>query len=138
MSKGNKGSTVLVTPFIWTITIFIFIFFIVFAVRVLEPFTVYQKMSETALKYIFVMEEFGYLNKAEQDSMKLELEKKGLNINNINVYATENPVNYGELVELNIEYKHPFKKTIFNNMISPSYETDFIDICISKKGVSKR
>ena len=138
MNKSNKGSTVLVTPFIWTITIFIFIFFIVFSVRILEPFTIYQKISETALKYIFVMEDFGCLNKAEQLFLKQELEKKGLDINNINVYATEDVVDYGELVELNIEYKHPFKKTIFNNILIPVYETEFIDICVSKKGVSKR
>jgi len=138
MNKKHKGSTVLVTPFIWTITIFIFIFFFVFAVRILEPFTIYQKISETALKYIFVMEEFGCLNKAEQDSLKNELEKKGLNINNINIYATEKVVNYGELVELNIEYKHPFTKTIFNNSVFPTYKEEIIDICVSKKGVSKR
>jgi len=138
MNRKNKGSTVLVTPFIWLITIFIFIFFIVFAVRILEPFTVYQKISETALKYIFIMEEFGGLNKAEQENLKQELELKGLNINNINIYATEKPINYGELVELNIEYKHPFIKTIFNNMMSPTYKEEFIDICVSKKGVSKR
>ena len=138
MNKRNKGSTVLVTPFIWTITIFIFIFFIVFSVRILEPFTAYQKISETALKYIFVMEEFGCLNKAEQEAIKKELGRKGLDVNNINIYATENVTNYGELVELNIEYKHPFKKTIFNNMLFPIYKEEFIDICISKKGVSKR
>ena len=138
MNKNNKGSTVLVTPFIWAVTIFVFIFFIVFAVRILEPFTIYQKMSETALKYIFIMEEFGCLNKPEQTLLKEELEKKGLDINNINIYATEKAVDYGAVVELNIEYKHPFKKTIFNNMLSPTYKEEIIDICISKKGVSKR
>lgn len=138
MNKGNKGSTVLVTPLIWTVTIFIFIFFIVFSVRILDPFIVYQKMSETALKYIFVMEEFGCLNKAEQNSIKQELEKKGLDISNINISATEEIKEYGELVELNIEYKYPFKKTMFNKSILPVYQEEFIDICISKKGVSKR
>jgi len=138
MNKRHKGSTVIVTPLIWTVTIFIFIFFIVFSVRILEPFTVYQKISETALKYIFVMEDFGCLNKAEQDNLKCELEQKGLNINNINVYATENVVDYGELVELKIEYKHPFNKVKFSNMLLPTYSSEFIDICISKKGVSKR
>ena len=34
--------------------------------RILEPFTIYQKISETSLKYIFIMEEFGCLNKDEQ------------------------------------------------------------------------
>ena len=138
MNKQNKGSTVLVTPLIWTITIFIFIFFIVFAVRILDPFIVYQKMSETALKYIFVMEDFGYLNKDDKLSLAKELEQKGLDINNISISATEKVKDYGELVELNIEYKYPFKKTTFNKSIFPAYKKEFIDIRISKKGVSKR
>ena len=138
MIRNNKGSTVLVTPLIWTVTIFIFIFFIVFSVRILEPFVAYQKISETTLKYIFVMEEFGCLNKAEQADLKQELERKGLDINNINIYATEEVVDYGEIVELDIEYKHPFRKTIFNNTLIPTHETEFMNICVSKKGVSKR
>lgn len=138
MNSRNKGSTVLVTPIIWTVTIFIFVFFIVLSVRMLDPFIVYQKMSETALKYIFVMEEFGCLNKDEQVAIKQELEKKGLDINNINIYATERVKDYGELVELNIEYKYPFKKTVFSKSLFPVYKEEFIDICISKKGISKR
>lgn len=138
MNKLNKGSTVLVTPIIWVITIFIFVFFIVFFVRTLEPFTIYQKISETALKYIFVMEEFGCLNKSEQTAIKNELQAKGLNINNISVYATDKVCDYGEVVELNVEYKHPFKKVIFDKSLVPKYKDEFIDICVSKRGVSKR
>lgn len=138
MIKRNKGSTILATPIIWVITIFIFIFFIVFMVRVLEPFTIYQKISETTLKYIFVMEEFGCLNKKEKEALQQELAKKGLDISNINIYATEVEKEYGEMVELNIEYKYPFKKTVFNNTFNPQYEEDSINICVSKKGVSKR
>ncbi len=136
--KNNKGSTILATPLIWTITVFIFIFFIVFFVRVLEPFTVYQKISETALKYIFVMEEFGYLNVDDKNSIRDELQLKGLNINNISIYATDKVRNYGEVVELNIEYKYPFKKTIFNKTLVPAFSEENINICVSKKGVSKR
>jgi hypothetical protein len=138
MIKRNKGSTILATPIIWVITIFIFIFFIVFMVRVLEPFTIYQKISETTLKYIFVMEEFGCLNKKEKEALQQELAQKGLDISNINIYATEVEKEYGEMVELNIEYKYPFKKTVFNNTFNPQYEEDSINICVSKKGVSKR
>lgn len=138
MNRLNKGSTILVTPVIWVITIFIFVFFIVFFVRTLEPFTIYQKISETALKYIFVMEEFGCLNKAEQAAIKTELQNKGLNINNISVFATDEVHDYGELVELNIEYKHPFRKIVFDKSLVPKYKEEFIDICVSKRGVSKR
>lgn len=138
MNRLNKGSTILVTPVIWVITIFIFVFFIVFFVRTLEPFTIYQKISETALKYIFVMEEFGCLNKAEQAAIKTELQNKGLDINNISVFATDEVHDYGELVELNIEYKHPFRKIVFDKSLVPKYKEEFIDICVSKRGVSKR
>lgn len=138
MITDNRGSTTLVTPFIWLVTMVIFIFFMVFSVRILEPFTVYQKISETALKYIFVMEEFGCLNKSEQNLLKQELSAKGLDINNISVYATEEVQEYGELVTLKIEYRHPFKKNTINNSMHMGYKEDFVDICISKKGVSKR
>jgi len=138
MNKKNKGSTILVAPIIWTITIFIFAFFIVLSVRMLDPFIIYQKVSETALKYIFIMEEFGCLNKSEQENIKKELEQKGLDINNISIFATETIQDYGEVVELNIEYKYPFRKTVFNKGIFPVYKEEFFNINISKKGVSKR
>ncbi len=138
MIRKNRGSTILVTPIIWVITIFIFVFFIVFMVRALEPFTIYQKISETTLKYIFVMEEFGCLNKKEKENLMEELTQKGLDVNNINIYATEATREYGEIVELSIEYKYPFKKTIFNNTLTPQHEANSINICVSKKGVSKR
>lgn len=135
---NNKGSTVLAVPIVWSVTIFIFIFFIVMSVRVMEPFLIYQKMSETALKYIFVMEEYGCLNDAEKNSLKAELESKGLILNNIVLDANEDVVSYGDVVELRLSYKYPYKKTIFNLRFSPSYEEEFIDINVCKKGVSKR
>ena len=138
MNNKNKGSTIVVTPIIWTITIFVFTFLIILSVRMLDPFIIYQKMSETALKYIFIMEEFGCLNKSEQENIKKELEQKGLDINNIRILATETIQDYGELVELNIEYKYPFQKTVFNKGILPVYKEEIIDINIVKKGVSKR
>lgn len=135
---NNKGNTILAVPIVWTITIFIFMFFIVMSVRVMEPFLIYQKMSETALKYIFVMEEYGCLNRAEQDLLMSELEKKGLNLTNLVLIANENVVEYGDIVELSLSYKHPYKKTIFNSRFLPYYEEEFIEINVSKKGVSKR
>lgn len=135
---SNKGNTILAVPIVWTITIFIFIFFIVMSVRVMEPFLVYQKMSETALKYIFVMEEYGCLNKDEKDALCMELESKGLERKNIILTTNEDVVEYGDIVELNLSYKHPYKKTSFSAPFLPIYEEKFIEINVSKKGVSKR
>lgn len=138
MNKGNRGSTILVTPIVWVVTIFIFVFFIVFGIRIIEPFMIYQKMSSTALKYIFVMEEFGYLNDADENSLKNELVAKGLKTENILINATNEQKEYGDVIELNIEYKHPYQIFKFNNSLVPSRSEDIIEICVSKKGVSKR
>ena len=53
---NNKGNTLLVVPLVWTMTILIFLFLILMSVRVMEPFLIYQKISESALKYIFIMD----------------------------------------------------------------------------------
>ena len=138
MIKSNKGSTILITPIIWVITIFIFIFFIVFGIRIMEPFMIYQKMSSTALKYIFVMEEFGYLNKSDEKSLKNELVSKGLKNENILITATNQLKDYGEVIELTVIYQHPYKKVSFDNSLIPRYNEELMEICVSKKGISKR
>lgn len=138
MIKSNKGSTILITPIIWVITIFIFIFFIVFGIRIMEPFMIYQKVSSTALKYIFVMEEFGYLNKSDEKSLKNELISKGLKNENILITATNQLKDYGEVIELTVIYQHPYKKVSFDNSLIPRYNEELMEICVSKKGVSKR
>ena len=138
MIKSNKGSTILITPIIWVITIFIFIFFIVFGIRIMEPFMIYQKMSSTALKYIFVMEEFGYLNKSDEKSLNNELVSKGLKNENILITATNQLKDYGEVIELTVIYQHPYKKVSFDNSLIPRYNEELMEICVSKKGVSKR
>ena len=128
MIKSNKGSTILITPIIWVITIFIFIFFIVFGIRIMEPFMIYQKMSSTALKYIFVMEEFGYLNKSDEKSLKNELVSKGLKNENILITATNQLKDYGEVIELTVIYQHPYKKVSFDNSLIPRYSEEFMEI----------
>lgn len=138
MIKSNKGSTILITPIVWVITIFIFVFFIVFGIRIIEPFMIYQKISSTALKYIFVMEEFGYLNKSDEKSLKNELINKGLKNENIFINATNELKEYGDIIVLTVEYKHPYKRIRFDNSLIPKYNEEIIEICVSKKGVSKR
>lgn len=99
---------------------------------------IYQKMSSTALKYIFVMEEFGYLNKSDEKSLKNELVSKGLKNENILITATNQLKDYGEVIELTVIYQHPYKKVSFDNSLIPRYNEELMEICVSKKGVSKR
>jgi hypothetical protein len=135
---NNKGSTILITPIIWVITIFVFIFFMVFSVKIMEPFMIYQKISATTLKYIFIIEDFGYLNREDKEELVRELTNKGLIAENIIVEATDEAVDYGDVVELSVIYDYPYKKASFETSFIPKYKEEIIKICVSKKGVSKR
>jgi len=137
--KGEKGSTVLVTPLIWVISILIFLFFLVTSLNVIEPFVIYQKISETSLKYIFIMEEYGCLAAKDKENLLKELSQKGLDISKVKIFANERVREYGQVVELNIQYRYSFKQAKFHNhTLMPEYIEDDIAMCISKKGVSKR
>ena len=136
---SQKGSTVLVTPLIWIISIFIFIFFLVTGLRVIEPFVVYQKISETSLKYIFIMEEFGCLARADKENLLKELQQKGIDVSCVSIEANEKVRDYGEVVELNICYRYAFERARFRGRsLMPEYKVEDIVMCVSKKGVSKR
>ena len=137
--QSKKGSTVLVTPLIWTISILIFLFFLVTALRTMEPFVVYQKISETSLKYIFIMEEYGYLAAKDKENLLEELQQKGIDIAKVSIDADEKKREYGEVLELNIHYRYSFQHARFRKKaLTPEYEKEDIAMCVSKKGVSKR
>lgn len=105
----------------------------------MEPFVVYQKISETSLKYIFIMEEFGYLAKADKKNLLTELKAKGLDISKVRIEADERRRDYGEVLELNIYYQYSFQHPRFRGAaLVPEYEQKDITMCVSKKGVSKR
>ena len=136
---GEKGSTILATPLIWAISILIFLFFLVTALRVIEPFVIYQKISETSLKYIFIMEEYGYLAAKDKENLLSELQQKGIDISRVKISADERQREYGEVIKLEIYYRYSFKHARFQGKaLIPKYENEDIAMCVSKKGVSKR
>lgn len=65
MKKKNKGNAILTTPIIIAIGIFIVSTLVVLAIKILMPYIWYEKLSSTCIKYVFVMEEYGYLTKNE-------------------------------------------------------------------------
>ena len=70
----------------------------------LIPFIVYEKMNKVSQKYMFIVEKYGYLTKAEKENLKNDLKNEGFNIENIMLEVPENKRDYGELVNIKIEY----------------------------------
>lgn len=128
--KNKKGSTIVTTPVIIAIGMMLISVLIIFTIKILMPYIWYEKLSSTCIKYIFVMEEYGYLTNAEKKNLILELEEQGFEKKNLSLEATSRQQKYGEPIYLNIKYKY--------SLDIPMIEQDTIPMEIKKSSVSKR
>ncbi len=104
--KKEKGSTILTTPIMIAIGIMLVSILIVMAVNILTPYIWYEKLSSTCLKYVFVIEEYGYLSKKEASLLLAELEGQGFTRDEIDLDYTSQKVNYGEEIYLKVNYNY--------------------------------
>jgi len=104
--KAKRGSEVLTTPIIIAMGILLVSILIVFAVKIITPYIWYEKLSSTCLKYIFVMEEYGYLTRQEKNSLEEELIEQGFDKNNLMIYCTSKRQEYGTPIYLNVNYSY--------------------------------
>lgn len=130
MVKREKGSAILTTPIIIAIGIMIISMIIVLAVNIITPYIWYEKLSSTCIKYIFVMEEFGYLTKKEVGSLKEELENQGFELDRLNMGYTSTRVSYGNPIFLKIAYDYEIDMPFGENIDVP--------MVVTRNSVSKR
>ena len=128
--KSQKGSSILTTPIIIAIGMMLVATLIVFAIKILMPYIWYEKLSSTCIKYVFIMEEYGYLTRKEKSNLLNELEKQGFEKENVKVQSTTKLQSYGSPIYLNVEYKYNLKLPIIRKKTIPME--------ISRTSVSKR
>lgn len=128
--KSQKGSSILTTPVIIAIGMMLIATLIVFAIKILMPYIWYEKLSSTCIKYVFVMEEYGYLTRKEKSNLLNELEEQGFEKENIKIKSTTKLQSYGTPIYLNVEYKY--------NIDLPIIGEKTIPMEISRTSVSKR
>lgn len=137
--KDNKGSAVLTTPIVLAISLFFLALFLVFIVNMLMPFIWYEKLSGQTLKYIFVMEEYGYLTNDERNSLLNELSSSGFDKSKITITSTDAPVDYGEPIFLNISYNYNMHLPVLNNgSLSADNQDNTVVMNVRRQSVSKR
>lgn len=136
--NSNKGNSIVSTPIIIAIVFFVFIIFSVTFVNILEPFIVYEKLSSTSLKYIFLMEEYGYLTRNEREKLVYDLAEKGLEKEKINIRATSEERDYGDPISLILTYQCDIKIPSFKESIVPVMESKNIEVKVSKYSFCKR
>lgn len=128
--KSQKGSSILTTPIIIAIGMMLVATLIVFAIKILMPYIWYEKLSSTCIKYVFIMEEYGYLTRKEKSNLLNELEKQGFEKENVKVQSTTKLQSYGSPIYLNVEYKYNLKLPIIGEKTIPME--------ISRTSASKR
>ena len=137
--KSSKGSTALTTPIVIAISMFLIALLIVFVVNMLMPFIWYEKLSLQSLKYIFVMEEYGYLTPAERINIVNELKTQNFDVTKIDIVATDAPVGYGEPIFLNITYDYSYSIPVLNpGTLSTINENRELQMILRRQSISKR
>lgn len=130
MNKKKTGSAIVTTPIVIAIGIMIISALIVLMINILMPYIWYEKLSSTCIKYIYVMEEFGYLTKNEVNNLKEELESQGFDEENISMAYTSTKVDYGNPIFLEIKYDYKIDMPFDINIDVP--------MVITRNSVSKR
>ncbi len=128
--KSQNGSSILTTPIIIAIGMMLVAMLIVFAIKILTPYIWYEKLSSTCIKYVFVMEEYGYLTKKEKSNLLEELEEQGFKKENLKINSTNKIQNYGSPIYLNVEYKYKLELPLVGEKEIP--------MAIKRISVSKR
>ena len=100
------------------------------AVKIIMPYIWYEKLSSTCLKYVFIMEEYGYLTKSEAKSLKEELANQGFEKDKIKLSYTNSRVTYGNPIFLRLDYEY--------NMELPFIGEKNVPMVIERNSVSKR
>ncbi len=128
--KNDKGNSIITTPIIIAIGMMLVATLIVVAVKIITPYIWYEKLSSTCIKYVFVMEEYGYLTKKEKANMIEELQKQGFDKNNLKIDCTSNVQSYGNQIYLKAMYNY--------NLQLPFQEEITIPMNVNRISVSKR
>lgn len=110
MEQNKKnGNTVLTMPFVIVISFVTIIVFGIFAINMILPFVWYQKLQHVSYKYMYIVEKYGYLTKAEEINMIEELEEKGFKKEELKIETPSEPKGYGNIIEFNIMYNYKQK-----------------------------
>lgn len=102
----KKGNSVITVPVMLVFSIVVLCSVGILLMNILKPYIMYEKLLSTTLRYMFVLEEYGYLTDDEIDLLIEELAMQGFNREDISVEATQTIQDYGDTVYLSITYNY--------------------------------
>lgn len=128
--KSKKGTEIITTPIIIALGILMVAVLIVFSIKIIMPYIWYEKLSSTCLKYVFIMEEYGYLTNLEEKNLMKELKKQGFMEKKVKVNCTKKQQKYGYPIYLNVSYTYELELPVVGKKQ--------VEMTINRESVSKR
>ena len=128
--KSKKGTEIITTPIIIALGILMVAVLIVFSIKIIMPYIWYEKLSSTCLKYVFIMEEYGYLTNLEEKNLMKELKKQGFMEKKVKVNCTKKQQKYGYPIYLNVSYTYELERPVVGKKQ--------VEMTINRESVSKR
>ena len=105
-----------------------------YVINLMQPFIAYEKLNNISLKYMYIIEKYGYLTEKEKSNMLNELKSSGIDTSNVKISAPTSKMTYGKLIELRVEYKMEISLPSFG---SNKYNNRNINLVVNKSSYSK-
>lgn len=99
------------------------------------PIIIKAKAETVTRRYMFKIEEDGYLTIENRNEMINKLESKGCK--NVSITGTDSKVNYGQDIYINVEYDSVIKEITFGEGFLPKLVDVTKRVVIPKETVSK-
>lgn len=80
--------------------------FLAVIIDCITPLLLQQKLQQIAIKYMYVIEKYGYLTSREKTRLIEELSTKGFETSKITIEYPKSQMPYGSLIEFSISYKY--------------------------------
>ncbi len=134
----KKANSVITLPLLIAFSTIAIATFSIFLINILKPYIMYEKLLSTSLKYMFIIEEYGYLNSSDKKNLIQDLKNQGFDESYISIQATDTKQDYGNEVHLIITYNYDLSLSVFRrNTLSIKRKNKTVPMRVIKYGVSK-
>ena len=132
---NKNGSSAISTTLSTMFCIFLLAVFAVSIMQMLMPFLAYQKMQTVVVKYMYVIEKYGYLTKAEYNNLVNDVISCGIDEKTISIEYPSSPQVYGTLLKLKVQGDYTSNLVIWSDSIS--HKLTKTNLCVTKYSYSK-
>lgn len=132
---NKNGSSAISTTLSTMFCIFLLAIFAVSIMQMLMPFLAYQKMQTVVVKYMYVIEKYGYLTKAEYNNLISDVVSCGIEEKTISIEYPSSPQVYGTLLKLKVQGDYTSNLVIWSDSIS--HKLTKTNLCVTKYSYSK-